>query len=326
MKLSKNKLGVLVGAALSLGVAGQASADVYGLSTLQVDDLVIDVQGLVSGSATTFTFTTDQNANLNGSDDPASGFATCFGFAPGDTASCGTGTPILSGTVQNAPGSTSNRGENDYTKYGSAGDYSSAEAAIVDAALLLIPGRLTTSTNAISESNLDTGVTAAASTSVQSNTNLQWQFRVENGGGFSIDFNAIIDVLTQVTGGDIGLAQANSGLTVNLTDQNGNTMASWAPNGAAGVDTCAVGLVCSSSEAINLNNTRNSAGAPNQISGGGAFSMDVTGLASGDYTLALATTTSTQLVRRPVPVPGTLFLMGAGLLAAARLRRNKSNA
>jgi len=216
------------------------------------------------------------------------------------------------------------RGEGDYTKYGMGTEYSNAAAEIISAVLT---GDAVTHVAAISESNLVTGTGAQANTNVTSNTLINITFTVEGTGGFSIAFNAILDVLSQVTGADIGfgIAQANSGVTV-LLQKDGATLASWAPNGSGNVTSCGGGLVCSATDPLSLNNTTSSFGPANQVVGSGAFKLDVTGLNSGTYTLALAATTSTDLLRIPqeTPVPGTLLLMGTGLLLGGRaLRRNK---
>lgn len=323
MKLSKKKLGVMVGAALSFGMVGQASADVYGLSSVQINDLHVVFNATLQ-NAPSFTFETNQDARLNGASDLSDGAANCAGIV-GLGNSCNAASPRLSGTVQNAPGSSSIRGENDYTKFGSVGNYSGAEAAIVTAVLLGDPA---TSTSSISESNIAAATSAQANTNVGSNTLLNLDFTIaEDGGAFSIAFEAIIDVLSKVTGVDVshGLAQANSGLTV-ILQKAGQTLASWAPTGNNNVTTCAAGLTCTAVEAaLSLNNSTSSSGAANQVAGSGRYSLDVAGLTTGQYTLALASTTSTNLARFPVvPVPGTLFLMGAGLLAGARALRRKA--
>jgi len=324
MKLSKNKLGVMVGAALSLGVAGQASADVYGLSSLQVSNLLI-LFNASTGAAGAFSFSTNQDAALNGFVDGSSGAANCAGAFPSE-GTCTGSNPVLSGTVQNAPGGAVVRAENDYQKFGTVAQYSNAESAIVTAVLA---GDASTSTKAISESNLQSGTSAQANTNVTSNTFLNLTFEVNgNGGGaFSIAFDAVIDVLSKTTGVDIaaGLAQANSGLTV-ILQKAGVALASWAPTGTNNVTICAAGLTCTATEAAtSLNNSTSAFDVANQVTGSGNYRLDVTGLTTGIYTLALATTTSTDLARFPVPVPGTLLLMGIGLLAGAgALRRNKS--
>jgi hypothetical protein len=220
MKLGKNKLSALVGAVLSLGVAGQASADVYGVSYLDIDNLTIDISSLTGAGL--FTFSTNQDATLNGASDLSSGAASCGGLF-GVSNTCGGAAPRLSGTVQNAPGGGVARGENDYTVFGQGADFSNSEAAIVRATLL---GDGTTQATAISESNLNAGTSAQANTLVQSNTNLQLNFTVSGTGTFSIEFDADINVQAEVTGGDLGIAQANSSVTV-LLQRNGVTIASW---------------------------------------------------------------------------------------------------
>jgi len=110
-----------------------------------------------------------------------------------------------------------------------------------------------------------------------------------------------------------------------LLQKNGVTLASWAPTGTNSISTCAAGLTCTATEAaLSLNNTSASDGAANIVAGSGSYRIDISGLSSGSYTLAFNTTTSTDLFR-VVPVPGTLLLMGTGLLLGARAtRRNKA--
>ena len=325
MKLNKKKLAVVVGAAMSLGVAGQASADVYGLSSLNVNNLSVVFES--GGGATFYNFNTDANASLNGVADGSDGSAICGGqlgvFTTCTTPPVATD-PRLSGTVQNAPGGAPIRGENDYTAYGQVSEYSSAESAIVDAFLL---GDASTATSAISESNLVTGTSAAANTLVQSSTNLSLTFNIGDNGNFNINFDAIIDVSADVNGGDAGLAQANSSVTVELRDSNNQVVASWTPKGTSGaLPICGAGLTCTSTEtALDLNNSISSGAGLAQVAGAGSYGLAVTGLTSGDYTLGLASNTSTQLIRAPgIPLPGTLLLLGTGLLLGARAtRRNK---
>ena len=187
MKLSKNKLAIALGAALSFAIAGQASADVYGLSSLKVNNLQVGFGPVAAGTgARTFAFTTQQEAELNGVADPTNGNATCVGTFNVSNNCPGAGgalSPRLSGAVQNAPGSAVLRADNDYSVKGLGNQYSNAESAIITAALL---GDPSTSTAAISESNLITGTSAAANTNVSSNTQLSLTFT--GAGSFSVNF------------------------------------------------------------------------------------------------------------------------------------------
>lgn len=333
MRLGKKHLPLVLGAALNVGGIGQASADVYGLSTLELENVQI-IFTATGGLPGLFTFSTNQDATLNSVSDPSSGAASCVGNFP-SAGTCTGSAPVLSGTVQNAPGSGVIRAENDYQVFGQVAEYSNAEAAVVSALLL---GDSSTSTSSISESNLQTGTTAQGNTTISSNTNLNLTFAVgPPGGSFIIDFDAALNVLTEVNGGDNGIAQANSGVTV-LLQEGGNTLASWAPTGNNTVSTCAAGLSCVAVESpLSLNNTTSSNGAPNQVAGSGNYRLTVSGLTSGSYTLALATTTSTDLARQPGPpppppsvsipvqTPGALVLLGCGLLLTGwRALRRKS--
>jgi hypothetical protein len=319
MRFSKKKLAVAFSAVLSVGMVSHASADVYGLSYLDIDNLAVTFNA-IGGGVGAFTFSTGQDAVLNAVADGSSGAANCGGlFGLGNT--CAAGSPRLSGTVQNAPGSVVTRTEGDYTKFGMVGDYSNAEAEVLSATLL---GDAVTHVDSISESNLRNGTGAQSSTNLSSNTSLNLTFNVGSGGLLSVAFDAVIDVFTEITGGDLGLAQANSGATLVLQG-GGKTLASWAPTGTNTVTTCYAGLTCTATETnLSLNNTTSSDGSANSVSGSGSYKIDISGLTTGSYTLAFGTTTSTDLFRiQQVPLPGTLLLMGTGLLLGARATRRK---
>lgn len=333
MKNTKIRKGLGLAVALTAGlvVSGQASADVYGLGYLDISDLHISFPNALPGSTpTTYLFGTAAEGTLNGADDPTSGSATCGGvFGVGGTCGAAGAGNVLSGAAQNAPGATGGivRGNDDYTFYGTGNQYSNAEAAIIDAQLV---GDASTHAAGISESNLVSNGSAQASTTVNSTTTLVLFFTIPDGmddGGFVITFDAIWNAVANVTGGDLGLSQGNTGLQVALGIVSGGTttdVAKWTPDGNEVATTCVAGLTCVADEAGSLNNAASSSGGLNDLSGSGAFSFSVSGLASGTYSLALNMTTSTLLGRfTPTPIPGTLLLMGIGLLAGTGVSRRR---
>jgi hypothetical protein len=325
MKIGKKEFAAAFGAVLGFGVAGQASADVYGLSYLNIDNVGVMFRNadnsFAGGGAGRYTFSANQDAILNGSPDPTDGNASCTGIFP-TPSNCSVPTPTLSGTVQNAPPASAGvRGEGDYTLFGQAGNYSNSEAEVVEAVLT---GDLKTHVESISESNLanDSGQSAQANNNILSNTTLNLTFAGGAGGKLTVSFTADVNVQAAVTGLDQGLAGASSSASMTLV-KDSVTIASWAPIGTGAITTCALGLTCVANETgPSLNNTATSDGLANVVAGSGSYSIDISGLVDGTYTLLLSTTTSTDLVR-DVPVPGTLLLTATGLLLGARATRRK---
>ena len=246
MKFGKRKLAVAFGAILGVGMAGQASADVYGLSYLNVDDLLVVVNA-TGGGAGRYTFSSNQDAILNGTPDGVAGNAACNGNAATATTNCSIASPTLSGTVQNAPPAGAGvRGEGDYTIFGQVGNYSNAEAQVVEAVLT---GDAKTHVESISESNLadNGGQSAQSNTNVISNTTLTLAFAGGVGGVMTVSFTADVNVQAEVSDGDLGLAGASSSASLTL-QRGGLTLASWAPQGTGAITTCAIGLTCAATE------------------------------------------------------------------------------
>ncbi len=327
-KTALKSLAAALATAATLGVSGQASADVYGLGRLVVTDFTTEISGLTGGTGPgLWNFTTSANASLNGGS--SGGFIQdCFGngVGPGTCGGPGPGI-VLSGPVQNAPGGDVNRADNDVnTLFAQTGQYSNAESVIADAQLVGDPA---TSAAVVAESNLQGGFIASASANVASTTSLNFEFTLDDpGGGIALAFNADWNAIADITGLSQGVALGVISSSVTITASNG-TEIEWVPEGGAnaGIVECSgPGAVsCASVEAGNLN--ANSTTATNGVtlddSGNGFFSLTITGLESGTYAVSYAASAQT-LVSQEVPVPATLLLLGAGLLAGAGLSRRKA--
>ena len=342
MKFSKATLAAAVGIAISLGVSSQATASVYAGSRLLIQNLEITSSntGTPPGSDIgSFTFTLANTATLNGVSDTSAGLSnSCggsFGVPPGPN-TCGAD-PALDAAAANAPGSAPVRGNNDFTFFGtSLNQYSNSDSIIYDAELT---GDATTRTAQIAEAELQTGVDALANSEITSSTNLIFRFSV---GGpqttdLTINFEAdpnlavAIDQLNFLNGN----VQANIAFSLTLSDSAGNTV-SWSPQGDIANSCTADFATCNEladSEDLNRNPSSgvNPIGisysddrfaGPNPDQGFTAFGVEILGIEAGDYTLALSGLTSVSVRQtQAVPVPGTLLLLGAGLVAVGARRK-----
>src|SRR6056297_2832093 len=316
-------LGAALVSVAALGAAGPASADVYGLGKLAITGLTTEIGNLSGGTGPgAWNFSTSANANLNGLSD---GFLeTCNGSGVG-LGNCSAGI-VLSGPAVNGPGSVPVRADNDFSVFGQGSEFSSADAAVIDAQLV---GDAATSTSLIAESNLVTGTNAAASSNVASGTSLNFEFIIDDAGDgtgeFAIAFTADWASVADITGDSEGSATGVISASARLTSSNG-TFIDWAPNGTDGVQVCVGGAAtaCIASEAGNLNTTSSSGenGSRDENSGSGFFSLAVTGLESGTYSFSLGAS-GQSVVSQDVPAPATLLLLGAGLLAGAGTYRRR---
>jgi hypothetical protein len=330
-KQTLKRLGLALATAAAVGLSGQASADVYAVSKIDITSLSVifgPSTSPASGGAQAYQFSSQAGATLNGSASTGNSFVTCNGDFNGGTnptGSCGDGSagPVLSGEVANAPGGDTDRAEDSFAVITQAGgEFSNAESAIITSTLSS-GGVDSTAASGISESNLVTGTTAAAATTTQSTTSLEVVFTIVDDDA-SVTLFFLADWLQQatITSPDDGQSQSSLSVLTSLTGTAG------AASGFLGIwnpDTnplCSSGS-CSASAAGDINETisTDTIGAPQENSGSGAFSVTFDNLQSGTYSLALAIGTGT-LVNR-VPVPGTLLLMGAGLLFGAGVSRRK---
>ena len=323
-------LAVAIASVATLGLSSQAAADVYGAGLLEINNLQIELANVAGGGVGQYTFNVGATAGLNAPGVGATDQCTGNGaLDPGSTCGGSGAGEVLGVPVVNAAGSEAPlRTDGDFSLFGSPGQqYSNAESSIIDAQLV---GDGATATGQVAESNLTSGTEAGASTNVSSNTSLSLEFTLGDNGGLAISFDAVWAAIADINGDSEGSAFGSTSAEFTLRSSNG-TFITWIVDGVADNVICvssgpAAAPTCTESEAGSLNNIANTSenGDKVDLSGSGLFSLAIEGLAAGTYNLGLAAETQTIVAQRfEMPVPGTLLLMGAGLLAGAGVSRRK---
>jgi hypothetical protein len=316
-------------AVVGAGFSTPASAYVYGLSSLAIEGL--QIQTNTPATNVTYTFDLSNSARFPLGSAPVATGASCDNLG----SPCGA-SPVLDAPAANGSGNTLNRANNDFSFLGPTNNGSWATSDSVIRTAELVNFGQPTSTQQIAESQLNTNGGAQANALIQSNTNLRWNFSTE-GGTLSLSFTA--DPALRAAINDLaGLysAQADLSATFTLTGTGGaanGLRVSWAPQGTAMNDCSVTGsltVTCVESADTQDLNTNLSTGInpSDQASSLGAgltlFGVNLANLPAGDYSLALAAQTSNS-IRRSVPEPGVLALVGAALLGAGSLRRRSKS-
>lgn len=325
--MKKSLLAVSIAAATGLGVSQNATADVYAYAFNEVLNLTIACSTNCIPTSTTFSLSDSANLSPGGTDANGQNFTS--GVAPFNIPDANVG---IAGST--SFGQNGNIGNN----------YVRADATIITSELNPggppngpQPSGNTTRVQAVAESylNTDAGGQATGSTgSVSSFT-----FIAPAGTTLSFEFDAILNLIACVEAGGTGVpplppatcgnsgavfasdAQAQSTVTLVITDSFGVKVFDWSPGSGSGTG------IAASVNPFNLNTqTSRNQSVPGfaQVTGDTtgalpAFSASSVALDAGTYTLALTDTKKvvTNLTNAAaVPEPGTLALMGMGLLGA----------
>lgn len=337
MKMNKAILAAAVTAAIGVGTAGQASASVYGGAGINISDLTVFILNDDSTLATidSFDFRTITASDLNG----VSG--------PGSIKSCsnggGCGGPgaalVLDSSVSEIGTPVVPRVNNAFSFLGPAngGQYGSSDNVIWDANLV---GDAATHVQGIAESELTTGTSAGATSTIRSTTGFTFNFTLAGTGSFFLDFMADPDLYAELIDASALSGTSSASLTTQFRLSGGDTATTitWSPNGTVSAGDCVVtgasGATCSENPGEDSQNLNASVSAPfgssdtysfdplaNSLS---AFGIGITGLSKGTYSFTLAATQEANNTRNPIPEPGMLALFGLGLVGlGATARRNK---
>ena len=326
------------GACVAIFTATPASAFVYAVSHLQIQDLKLtfdDPNSVINN----FSFDLSNTATMNGVSSPNQ-TANCFS-SNGVTNNCGIA-PVLNAAQAIAPPSNLIRPA-DY--YGFAtpvekdvpGLKSFSRSDSIIRTAQLVTGT-PTSTEQIAESLLNISGAAKANAEIQSHTSLRTTGTFS--GVVDLKFMADPDQLAEIGGGSTGVS-AQSNMNASFTISLGGNKITFTPTGAGNDSDCLVSgsfafktavkcTVSGDTESLNSNPSVGMAGTDENSFADAdadvftAFGVHITGLAAATYNIAFDTFTSTSIVAA-VPEPGTTGLVGAALagLAFTTVRRKR---
>jgi hypothetical protein len=329
MNMRKTMIASAIAGTLGLGFAGQASASLYGGDSLTVSNLKITLTKPID--ITSYSFSTTTSATLNSSS--SSGSDQCASATGG----CPNTDPVIIAGVANSPANSGyDLAARDYTLQGPSATYQYASAGSEITTSEITSGNANpTALSGISEAELQSTGAGDADTSTGSTTTFTTQFVAGSTFDFTLAFDvAINNWLEQNTVPPSSVltstAYTNTLLTFSLG--NGTDIVQWQPDGTANdyfLKCIGTGVSCTETadDTLNLNGgdyalyPPNTSPAKTQYTNNGSGGVSITGLGAGIYTLTLTAKTLVHIDETTVPEPGTLLLLGGGLLGFGAMRR-----
>lgn len=327
-----------------LGMAGMASRSyaqpvAYAVSESNLTLGSVTFNGEPSGtnnanvSALFISDASDATASLNG-------VSTTSSATPPSTSFVGTTIPLQQAI---APGSTfSGPTPSTSAPFAATGqqngvNYSYASAILPSVETQNTSGVITSyiTASSIAEVNVNAGSKGNAQAQNTSNSEIQLTFTTDTSEtiGVSATLQSLIQAAVNVTG--LG-NEAQATQAINVTLENASTgavLVDWNPNGstngsdvtgsdAANVTTTEPGNPTTNN--LNASITENTLQNTGTLTPGGAYSITMADIAAGTYTLTLNQQNTVNAQAAPsVPEPGTIALMGAGLLGLGAFYRRK---
>ena len=319
--MKKTLLAISLAAATGLGVSQNALADVYAYAYNNIYNLKISSSTGIMPESAVFKLTDAASLAGVGSDSHGPVSFTS-GAAPFNIPEA-----VVGIVATNSPAAKGDIGSN----------YARGDASIFTSELN--PGKPPTATGdltdvwAVGESYLNSNGNGGGSGSVASTSTFEFFGPTYLDFAFDASLNLIACVADPLQcPGAVDFpsnAQAASGVSFVITDASGATVFDWAPGTAP---TIGDGLVASvnpfvltTNRSRDESNTGVSSVFEDTTISGTQFSAQTKAFAAGKYTLSLSDDkrVTTETTTPTVPEPGTLALLGMGLLSACFVKRGK---